>query len=262
MSAVILDSSLVHYEALGRGKPLLFLHDWLGSWRYWVPTMVDMSSSYRAYAVDFWGFGDSDKIRARYSLSGYVAQVELFLDHMGLNRLPIIGHGLGAVVAVYFALTHTDRVEQIMTVNMPFSAANIARPLSTFAGGANPARAILGRRLKSYEEVDLEAGKTDGEAVVQSVRSILSQNVLGAVQSLDVPVLLVSGQEDTIIQPPDEFALSTLEYNAYAYMFEGSQHFPMLEESSKFNRLLRDFLTYGDNWDKIKVKDEWKRRMR
>jgi len=50
MSAIILESSLVHYEALGRGKPLLFLHDWLGSWRYWVPTMVDMSSSFRAYA--------------------------------------------------------------------------------------------------------------------------------------------------------------------------------------------------------------------
>ena len=68
MSAVILESSLAHYEALGRGKPLLFLHGWLGSWRYWVPTMVALSSSYRTYALDFWGFGDSDNILARYSI--------------------------------------------------------------------------------------------------------------------------------------------------------------------------------------------------
>jgi 3-oxoadipate enol-lactonase len=262
MSAVILQSSLVHYEALGRGPPLLFLHDWLGSWRYWVPTMVEMSSAYRAYAVDFWGFGDSDKITSRYSVPGYVTQIELFLDHMGINRLPLVGHGLGGVVAVHFALTHADRVEQIMTVNMPLSGGSIARSLTSFAGGDNPARAILGRRLKSYEEVDIEAGKTDGEAVVRSVRSVLSQDLLGTLQNLDVPVLLVSGQEDPIIQPPDDSTLNGLDYNTYSFLFEGSQHFPMLDESSKFTRLLRDFLTYGDDWDKIKVKEEWKRRMR
>jgi pimeloyl-ACP methyl ester carboxylesterase len=29
----------VHYEVLGRGRPLIFLHGWVGSWRYWIPVM-------------------------------------------------------------------------------------------------------------------------------------------------------------------------------------------------------------------------------
>ncbi|HEY4724103.1 MAG TPA: alpha/beta hydrolase, partial [Anaerolineae bacterium] len=33
MSAIIIDSGLIHYEAIGRGRPLIFLHGWLGSWR-------------------------------------------------------------------------------------------------------------------------------------------------------------------------------------------------------------------------------------
>lgn len=262
MSAIILESSLVHYEALGRGSPLLFLHDWLGSWRYWVPTMVELSSSYRAYALDFWGFGDSDKVATRYSIAGYVTQVELFMDQMGIGRAPIVGHGLGGVVAIYFALMHPDRVEQVMTVNTPLSAEHVARPLIAFTGGENPARVILGRRLKSYEEVDIEAAKTDGEAVVHSVRSVLDQDLIGALQGLDIPVLLVNGLEDPIILPPDEALLADLDYNTYAFEFEDSQHYPMLDETSKFNRLLRDFLMYQDDWEKIKVKDEWKRRMR
>lgn len=134
MSAIILESSLVHYEALGRGRPLLFLHGWLGSWRYWVPTMVELSSSYRAYALDFWGFGDSDRVLGRYDIPGYVAQVESFLDQMGIGRVPIIGHGLGGVVAICFAQAHVERVDQVMAVSVPLSVEEIARPLASYAG--------------------------------------------------------------------------------------------------------------------------------
>ncbi|MBN1247051.1 MAG: alpha/beta hydrolase [Anaerolineae bacterium] len=262
MSAIILESSLVHYEALGRGKPLLFLHDWLGSWRYWVPVMVEMSSTYRAYALDFWGFGDSDKVATRYSVDGYVTQVEMFMDQLGLARVPVIGHGLGGLVALYFAYAHPERVEQVMTVSVPVSSEHFARSLTSYGGGDNPARIILGRRLKAYEEVDIEAAKTDGAAVVESVRSALRQELDAILETLDLPVLLVSGEDDPIIQTPEDGLLAQFDYNVYGYAFEGVQHYPMLEETSKFTRLLRDFLTYGDDWDKINVKDEWKRRMR
>jgi len=261
MSAIILESSLVHYEALGRGKPLLFLHDWLGSWRYWVPTMVDMSSSYRAYALDFWGFGDSDKVAGRYSISGYVNQLELFMDQMGLDQVPIIGHGLGGVVAVYFAQQHVNRVEQLMMVSTPLMKNDIARSLSGFNGGENPAKVILGRKLKSYEEVDIEAAKTDGNAVVQSVKS-MHNDLSDVLESLDLPILLVCGREDPIIQVPEDDILEDLDYNIYPFFFETTQHYPMLEETTKFNRLLRDFLINKDNWDNIEIKDEWRRRMR
>ncbi len=263
MSAIILESSLVHYEALGRGKPLLFLHDWLGSWRYWVPTMVDMSSSNRAYALDFWGFGDSDKVKNRYTIAEYVGQVELFMNQMGISQVPVIGHGLGGVVGVKFALSHPERVEQLMMVNMPLFNNDINRSLSGYAGGDNPARAILGRRLKSYEEVDMEASKTDGDAVVKSVDSVMKQDDLfEALEALDLPILLLYGREDPIIQTPEEEMIEDLEYNVHAIIFGEAQHYPMLEETSKFNRLLRDFLHHKDNWENIEVKDEWKRRMR
>ena len=39
MSAIVIENGLVHYEVIGRGKPVIFLHGWLGSWRYWMGTM-------------------------------------------------------------------------------------------------------------------------------------------------------------------------------------------------------------------------------
>ena len=52
MSVILLNQSIVHYEALGRGRPIVFLHGWVGSWRYWISSMQVASTSYRAYALD------------------------------------------------------------------------------------------------------------------------------------------------------------------------------------------------------------------
>ncbi len=263
MSAIILESSLVHYEALGRGRPLLFLHDWLGSWRYWVPTMMELSHSRRAYALDFWGFGDSDKARAYYSVDGYVRQVDLFMQQMGIGKIPIIGHGLGGVVALRFAKKFPDRVQQVMVVSTPLAAPYLDRSLSGFAGGDNPASRILGRQLNSYQEVAMEANKTDDMAIVRTVRSFLQEDLTLLVEDLTIPVMLVYGSQDSLIQCPPEDWLDDLDYfNAYAFIFANAQHYPMLEEPTKFNRLLLDFLIHGNAWDKIEVKESWRRRMR
>lgn len=55
MSAILLDREIVHYEVLGRGRPILFLHGWVGSWRYSIPVMQATSVSFRTYALDLWG---------------------------------------------------------------------------------------------------------------------------------------------------------------------------------------------------------------
>ena len=52
MSAIVIKEGLVHYEVIGRGRPLVFIHGWLGSWRYWVSAMEELSTRYRAYPLD------------------------------------------------------------------------------------------------------------------------------------------------------------------------------------------------------------------
>lgn len=39
MSAISVAGDLVHYEVLGRGRQVVLIHGWVGSWRYWIPTM-------------------------------------------------------------------------------------------------------------------------------------------------------------------------------------------------------------------------------
>ncbi|HQV95968.1 MAG TPA: alpha/beta hydrolase, partial [Anaerolineales bacterium] len=68
MSSITTDQGIVHYEVFGRGKPVILLHGWLGSWGLWQETMAYLGKSYRTYALDFWGFGESGKKRETYAI--------------------------------------------------------------------------------------------------------------------------------------------------------------------------------------------------
>ncbi len=119
MSAITVGSDLVHYEVLGRGRPVILLHSWVGSWRYWVPTLQNLQLKYRVYALDFFGFGDTGKNPDRYSLEQQISLLENFMRLMGLPKAAIIGHGLGALIGAEFGRRFPDKVARLCAISAP-----------------------------------------------------------------------------------------------------------------------------------------------
>ena len=128
MSALVIHDDIVHYEVLGRGPGILFIHSWLGSWRYWIPAMQAISTKYRTYAIDLWGFGDSGKKPVNYTLEAQVDLITRFMDHLGVAKLAFVGHGLGGAVALRFAAQHPEMVARLMTINAPLNPPLFRRP--------------------------------------------------------------------------------------------------------------------------------------
>ena len=88
MSILVVDQQVVHYEVFGHGRPVLFLHGWLGSWRYWFPTIERVAEHFRTYSFDFWGFGDTNRhASAAESIQSYSDQVIRFMDELGIDRV-------------------------------------------------------------------------------------------------------------------------------------------------------------------------------
>lgn len=119
MSAITLDGDLVHYEVLGRGRPVVLIHGMLGSWRYWIPTIQTLQQHFRVYAIDLFGFGDSARKPARYGLEQQVGLIEQFLREMGVPKAVLIGHDVGAIVATEFARRHPEVVPRLIVVSAP-----------------------------------------------------------------------------------------------------------------------------------------------
>lgn len=121
MSAIQIGDDLIHYEVLGRGRPVILLHSWIGSWRYWVPTMQHLQLKYRVYALDLYGYGDSGKNPQKYTLEHQAQLLADFTDHLGIEKTALVGHGLGAMVAVEYANQYRDRgrVPRMLVVSAP-----------------------------------------------------------------------------------------------------------------------------------------------
>lgn len=119
MSALTIDHDLVHYEVLGRGRPVILLHGWLGSWRYWIPAMQQISVRYRTYALDLWGFGESAKEPRLYGFEAQVRLLAEFMERLGISKAALVGHGLGAAIATRYALRAPDRVPRLMAISPP-----------------------------------------------------------------------------------------------------------------------------------------------
>jgi 3-oxoadipate enol-lactonase len=263
MSVVLINGSRLHYESFGRGQAIIFVHGWLGSWRYWVPVMQDLSVEYRPYALDLWGFGDSAKEMEQYSVDTYVELVVAFMDELGIWQAPLVGHTLGAAVAAQLAAKHPDRVSKVLTVGLPLTADAINHRLLSAGPNETLAR-LFWHRQRPHEEVEMGLPKAARNVIALTVQSVARLTLMDVLDEIDVPFLSVYGDQDNVINPDQAAHLQTNQYAARALVLAGTHHFPMLDQSAKFSRLLRDFMDVkdADGLQDLAIKQEWRRRTR
>ncbi len=263
MSVILLNTSIVHYEVLGRGRPVIFLHGWFGSWRYWVSAMQAASISFRAYALDFWGFGGTSHQPDQpemYNLRNQTELLRKFLDEMGIGKIALVGHGWGALIALDFTAKFPDLVDRVMIANYPLDIQSVHAKLKN-----ESLENLIGSLKNTESEIALsEAHNADPKAISASLEGILDNELFAKVNRQYTPCLLVSSGKDSFINPPSEEQLKGLSEFGHHIFLDEAGHFPMLDSEAKFNRLLIDFLALdsGLSIKELALKEEWKRRVR
>ena len=220
------------------------------------------STSFRAYGLDLWGFGESAHNPKRYSIDQQTDLLSRFLDEMGIGKIALVGHGLGALVGFNFCSRWPKNVDRMMAVNCPVYYESINARLRT----ASLPELISWLVSKTPEATAAlaDASKADVQAITASISSFQSDGLFKKMRETLIPCLLVYGQNDPAIQaPPADHSLN-LPHMMQNVVLDGSSHFPMIDETARFNRLLIDFLALesGVSPRELQLKEEWKRRVR
>ena len=259
MSAVIIDNQVVHYEVFGRGRPVLFLHGWLGSWRYWFPTMEVAAQQYRTYSFDFWGFGDSRRKQTQESIQAYSDQVIRFMDALGVEKVMLVGHSMGGMVALKTALTYPDRIQRVATVGAPIDGDSLSwllkltdRPIFADGFARMPwlrrylFRFFLGETSDpAVSEMLDDSVKSSANTLRYAVSSMLRTDLRPELHRLRVPALIIHGGRDDVVNP-NQADLFDHVPTAQVVMMPRSRHFPFLDEPDIFNDVLVRFLKAGN----------------
>ncbi|GER35205.1 alpha/beta-Hydrolases superfamily protein [Striga asiatica] len=117
----------IHVAEIGDGPAILFLHGFPELWYTWRHQMLSLSSrGYCAVAPDLRGYGDSDAPPRSSSYTAFhiVGDLVGLLDALGLDRVFLVGHDWGAVVAWYFCLLRPDRVRALVNMSVVFQPRN------------------------------------------------------------------------------------------------------------------------------------------
>ena len=114
---VVLHGHDLSYVDSGSGPVVLFIHGILGSQRQWAHLVDKMDDDHRVLLPDLFGHGESAKPLGDYSLSSHAATMRDLLDHLGIERVTLVGHSLGGGIAMQFFYLFPERVDRLVLVS-------------------------------------------------------------------------------------------------------------------------------------------------
>jgi pimeloyl-ACP methyl ester carboxylesterase len=259
VSSITTDQGIVHYEVYGRGKPVILLHGWLGSWGLWQETMAFLGAFYRTYALDFWGFGESGKKRETYAVQDFVSLVDQFMEQLGIVNAPLVGHSMGGTVSLAVAVQYPERVSKVAVVGSPIVGSSLS-PLLKLSGYRPIAFLLFNLMgpfrmwMKYYysrkicrdprfpEMMDRDLSRTTVEPFLRSIASLRRTDLRPTLHQVKVPALGFYGGQDKIVDPLQWQPMQEGIPGAMIERFATAGHFLMLEEPVQFTQRLKGFL--------------------
>jgi pimeloyl-ACP methyl ester carboxylesterase len=270
---VTLHSHELSYLDSGTGSVVLFIHGILGSHRNWTHLIDRMDDDHRVIVPDLFGHGHSAKPVGDYSLGAHAATLRDLLDHLGVERVTLVGHSLGGGIAMDFYYLFPERVDRLVLVASGGLGREVNRVLRSatlpgaewvlpvIASGWVTARAEAAGRVMakvgwkpSSDITAIWQGFTslgDGEsrrAFLATTRSVIDpggQTVSAHDYLPDVvpiPTLIVWGSRDRMIPAWHAIRAQQSIPDCHVELFEGAGHFPHLDEPDRFADLVRDFI--------------------
>jgi pimeloyl-ACP methyl ester carboxylesterase len=242
---------------------VILLHGWINSWGVWQDSMIDLAENgrYKVYALDFWGFGDSGKTNTPpFRVDSYTQMVKQFMEILGIECAPVLGHSMGGTVALSFALAFPQCATKVGVVGSPIEGKAL-NPFLRLAGRnwvqlaqslptathmivkilirINTARDTKRVRRMLLHDVD----KTSMESFFRSIGDLRQTDLTEDLGTLTMPVLGIYGEHDNIVDPRQVELLDKYVSGARTVTLHRSRHFPMLDEPEEFNATVRSFLS-------------------
>lgn len=240
-------------------SPLIFIHGVGMRGDVWSPQVEYFSNDYQVITYDFLGHGESHLPPEEPVLDDYVEQLNNLLKHLNLSLISLVGHSMGALISVAFALKHPDKVKALVPINIAFNRSEEAQK-----GVLNRANQILQTNkilnieqtlerwfknktsaddLKKIDKIRNWLANTSPQGYGRTYRLFaLSDKVfLNKLSRLRPPVLYLTGDEDPNSTPDMSQQMAEETPNGSSNSLTGEAHMMSYIAANKVNPIIEQF---------------------
>ena len=266
------DNVRLHYEEVGSGTPLLFVHEFAGDWRAWEPQMRYFARRYRCVTFSFRGYHPSDvpPERSSYGYEKFRDDVIAVMDHLKIDKAHICGLSMGGYATLNVGMTYPQRALSLTMAGTgsgsergvleEFRNAAEATAKEYDAKGSEGVAKTYGmgpsripfevKDPRGYREFYDQFASHSAKGAANTLRGYQSgrppiTEFEADIRKITLPSLIICGDEDDACIEPSIYLKRTIATSGLA-MFAKSGHTVNIEEPALFNQTLGDFLAQVD----------------
>ena len=260
LEAVRAHGRAIAYRAAGEGPPLVLLHGIGSGSASWEAQLHALSARFRAIAWDAPGYGGSDPLPGEAPpSSAYGDAVADLVNGLGLDRVHLLGHSLGGLIAASFAARHPGRLWSValsdaaagylnspdeLRVNRLEARVEAMTTLGPEEVARRRARDVLspGAPDAVYEKVFAVQSRLRPEGYVQAARMLHGSDIFADAAAIRAPALVMYGSEDTVTPESIGRTIAAAIPGAHYVTLPGLGHASYVEGPAAFNAALTEFL--------------------
>lgn len=213
----------IHFYVKGKGDPILFVHGWGSSWIPQDKTAIRyLKNNFTNIFLDLPGFGESTELKTRHTMENYSDFLYRFLKYLKLDKIYFVGHSMGTIIVTNFAIKYPKNVKKIILLGAPFKIKNeniiklvkligtdklFNSSLLSTQSGLFFIRTLMlfyGFTWTSSKSKINEILKTSSKTLKETSDEILNTNFSELYKKIKVPVLLIYGENDGLVNSPED----------------------------------------------------------
>ena len=262
------DGAKIYYEDHGKGQPIVLVHGWICSSKFWQKNAPELAKEFRVVTLDLRGHGNSSKTLSGHTIAQYGRDVRAVVERLELRNLTLVGWSLGGpvVLSYYEQFGEGGRLRALGLVDsdpFPFSPADwnnhplknynySAMNATFFALASDPkkfATAFTSRMFKqkpSDSDVDwvvTELIKTPPWIAIAIYSDFVTSDYAKTLPTVKIPLLVFAA--DSGVFPKGIAmgkALAGMAPRGTFVPSEDGGHMLFYEQSQKFNSTLAGFV--------------------
>jgi 3-oxoadipate enol-lactonase len=256
--ADIQNEYLPGFEHKGSGTPVVLLHGYCGSRRYWYDVLPVISTRYHVIVPDLRGHGASPVTEGIYSMEQLADDTAALLDRLKIDKAFVFGHSLSGYSTLAFAEKYPDRLlgfGLVHSTSLPDTETGRqgrekaveqirSEGVKPFVDGLVPKLFAPDHRTSMEKKVTVakEIGYvTSPQGAIGCALGMLERpDRTDVLRSTELPVLLLAGEKDEVI--PEERRFPVSRSNIMSVTLPGVGHMGMMEDPSSFAEEIMAFL--------------------